>query len=77
MSTSAAAAGQACDGHPGWRETAACRDADPELSVPDGTSGLPRAQVKTAKPICRGCPVSATWLSRALANGQEAGIWGA
>ena len=29
-----------------------------------------------AKRICRGCPVSATCLSWALADGQEAGIWG-
>jgi WhiB family redox-sensing transcriptional regulator len=29
-----------------------------------------------AKLICRGCPVSATCLSWALASGQEAGIWG-
>ena len=29
-----------------------------------------------AKLICRGCPVSATCLSWALASGQQAGIWG-
>ena len=40
------------------------------------TSTSARAQVKTAKLICRGCPVSATCLSWALASGQEAGIWG-
>ena len=37
---------------------------------------LARAQVKTAKLICRGCPVSASCLSLALASGQQAGIWG-
>ena len=61
---------------PDWRDDAACRDADPELFFPDGDIRLARAQVKTAKLICRSCPVSATCLSWALASGQEAGIWG-
>jgi WhiB family redox-sensing transcriptional regulator len=30
----------------------------------------------TAKLICRVCPVKLTCLNLALANGQEAGIWG-
>jgi WhiB family transcriptional regulator, redox-sensing transcriptional regulator len=76
MSTSAAAARPACDLRPDWRDHAACRDADPELFFPDGDIGSARAQVKTAKLICRGCPVSATCLNWALADGQEAGIWG-
>ena len=72
MSTSTAATRLDRDLRPDWRDDAACRDADPELFFPDGD----RAQVKTAKLICRGCPVSATCLSWALASGQEAGIWG-
>ena len=75
MSMSAATARPACD-RPDWRGDAACRDADPELFFPDGDIRSARAQVKTAKLICRGCPVSATCLSWALASGQEAGIWG-
>jgi WhiB family transcriptional regulator, redox-sensing transcriptional regulator len=59
-----------------WRAEAACRDADPELFFPDGDARSVRAQVKAAKLICRGCLVSATCLSWALASGQEAGIWG-
>ena len=59
---------------PDWRD-AACRDADPELFFPDGDTRSARARVKLAKLICRGCPVSATCLSWALASGQ-AGIWG-
>ena len=75
MSTSTAA--RTARGHrPDWRDQAACRDADPELFFPDGDTRSTRAQVKTAKLICRGCPVSATCLSWALASGQEAGIWG-
>ena len=76
MSTSIAAIMSACDSHPDWRADAACRNADPELFFPDGDVRFARAQVKTAKLICRGCPVSATCLSWALASGQEAGIWG-
>jgi len=76
MSTSAAAARPACDCRPDWRADAACRDADPELFFPDGDIRSARAQVKMAKLICRGCPVSATCLSWALASGQEFGIWG-
>jgi WhiB family transcriptional regulator, redox-sensing transcriptional regulator len=74
MSTSAVAARPAF-GLPDWRDDAACRDADPEVFFPDGDTRSVRAQVKMAKLICRGCPVSATCLSWALASGP-AGIWG-
>ena len=59
-----------------WRGSAACRGADPELFFPDSDIKSARTQVKTAKVICRGCPVSATCLNWALTSGQEAGIWG-
>ena len=75
MNTFTSAARPACDRRD-WRADAACRYADPELFFPDGDIRPARAQVKTAKLICRGCPVSATCLSWALASGQEAGIWG-
>jgi WhiB family redox-sensing transcriptional regulator len=75
MSTSTAAAELAGD-RPDWRADAACRDVDPELFFPDGDIRSARAQLKTAKLICRRCPVSATCLNWALASGQEAGIWG-
>jgi WhiB family redox-sensing transcriptional regulator len=75
MSASTVAARLAGD-LPDWRHDAACRDADPELFFPVGDTRYVRAQVKMAKLICRGCPVSATCLSLALASGQEAGIWG-
>jgi WhiB family redox-sensing transcriptional regulator len=75
MSTSTVTATAASD-RPHWRADAACRDADPELFFPDGDLRSAWAQVKTAKLICRTCPVSATCLNLALASGQEAGIWG-
>jgi WhiB family redox-sensing transcriptional regulator len=76
MSTSTAVTRPTRDLRPDWRDHAACRDADPELFFPDGDVRSARAQVKTAKLICRGCPVSAICLDWALASGQEAGIWG-
>jgi WhiB family redox-sensing transcriptional regulator len=80
MSTSTAAAMPARDQSPdwpddaAWRDGAACREADPELFFPDIRSA--RAQVMTAKLICRSCPVTTACLSWALASGQEHGIWG-
>ena len=76
MSTSTAATILADDSHPGWRDDAACRDADPDLFFPEPGDRSARAHVKTAKLICRSCPVGVTCLSWALATGQEAGIWG-
>ena len=76
MSTSTVAARSARGRRPDWRADAGCRDADPELFFPDGDIRSARAEVKTAKLICRGCPVSATCLSWALDSNQEAGIWG-
>jgi WhiB family redox-sensing transcriptional regulator len=76
MSTATTAARQASDTPPDWRDDAACRDADPDLFFPDGDIRSGRAQVRMAKLICRGCPVSTTCLSWALASGQEHGIWG-
>jgi WhiB family transcriptional regulator, redox-sensing transcriptional regulator len=76
MSTSLVSAGQDRAHLPDWRDDAACRDADPELFFADSDVRSARTQVKTAKLICRGCPVKVTCLNWALASGQEAGIWG-
>jgi WhiB family transcriptional regulator, redox-sensing transcriptional regulator len=76
MTTSATAARPASDSRPDWRDGAACRDADPDLFFPDGDIRSARAKVKTAKLICRGCPVRTICLSWALASDQEHGIWG-
>jgi WhiB family transcriptional regulator, redox-sensing transcriptional regulator len=76
MSTAAAAARPVVEYGPTWRDDAACRGADPELFFPDGKDRFARGQVKTAKLICRACPVTGLCLSWALTSGQEAGIWG-
>lgn len=59
-----------------WRHTAACRDEDPELFFPIGTSGPAAYQVDEAKTVCRRCDAVDECLSWALDNEQNAGVWG-
>ena len=59
-----------------WRHDAICRDEDPELFFPIGTSGPALLQVEQAKAVCRRCPVTEECLSWALESGQDAGVWG-
>jgi len=59
-----------------WRHHAACRDEDPELFFPIGTSGPALLQVEQAKAVCRRCPVTDGCLQWALESGQDAGVWG-
>ena len=40
-----------------WRHRAICRDEDPELFFPVGTSGPALLQIAEAKTVCRRCPV--------------------
>lgn len=60
-----------------WRHSALCRDEDPELFFPIGTTGPAAHQVEQAKVVCRRCAVVDDCLSWALETGQEAGVWGA
>jgi WhiB family transcriptional regulator, redox-sensing transcriptional regulator len=59
-----------------WRHHAACRDEDPELFFPIGTSGPAVLQVEQAKAVCRRCHVAEDCLRWALETGQDAGVWG-
>jgi len=59
-----------------WRHRAACRDEDPELFFPIGTTGPALMQVEDAKAVCRRCDVVESCLTWALDNGQDAGVWG-
>jgi WhiB family redox-sensing transcriptional regulator len=43
--------------HVNWHEDVACRDADPDLFFPIGTTGAALRQMEEAKRICRDCPV--------------------
>lgn len=59
-----------------WRHRAACRDEDPELFFPIGTTGPALLQIEEAKTVCRGCDVREQCLQFALETGQDAGVWG-
>ena len=60
-----------------WRHRAICRDEDPELFFPVGTSGPALLQIAEAKTVCRRCPVVSECLTWALESGQDEGVWGA
>jgi WhiB family transcriptional regulator, redox-sensing transcriptional regulator len=59
-----------------WRHSALCRNEDPELFFPIGTTGPAAKQVEQAKVVCRRCTVVEDCLSWALETGQESGVWG-
>ncbi len=59
-----------------WRSRAACRDTDPELFFPIGTTGTALDQIEAAKAVCRVCDSQAVCLEFALATNQESGVWG-
>ena len=60
----------------GWRAEALCRDTDPELFFPIGTTGTALVQIEQARAVCRQCPVQADCLDFALTTNQDSGIWG-
>ncbi len=59
-----------------WRHEALCRDEDPELFFPIGTTGPAATQVEQAKVVCRRCSAVEPCLTWALETGQDAGVWG-
>jgi WhiB family redox-sensing transcriptional regulator len=60
-----------------WRVKAACRDTDPDLFFPVGTTGLALEQIAAAKAVCNACDAQVACLEFALATNQESGVWGA
>ncbi len=59
-----------------WRRDAACRDIDPELFFPPGSTGDAIENIAAAKAICGQCAVRAECLEFALSANQADGIWG-
>ena len=59
-----------------WRHHALCRDEDPELFFPIGTTGPAAVQVEEAKVVCSRCSVTEACLEWALESGQDSGVWG-
>jgi WhiB family transcriptional regulator, redox-sensing transcriptional regulator len=60
----------------GWRDFAACRDLEPDLFFPPGTTGPAADQVAEAKQVCASCPVRQACLDWALRNREGHGVWG-
>lgn len=59
-----------------WRRHAACRDTDPDLFFPVGTTGPAIEQIENAKAVCAECEAKDDCLEYALATNQDSGIWG-
>ncbi|MHC3470038.1 WhiB family transcriptional regulator [Streptomyces sp. 7R007] len=59
-----------------WRDQAACRNEDPDLFFPIGTSGPALLQTEQAKAVCGRCPVREECLGWALDHGEILGVWG-
>lgn len=59
-----------------WRELSACRDSDPDIFFPVGTTGPAVDMIERATAICSACTVLEECLLYALETNQEAGVWG-
>lgn len=59
-----------------WRDTALCRDTDPDLFFPVGTTGQALVSIDHAKQVCAECTVTQDCLDFALDTNQDSGIWG-
>ena len=59
-----------------WRRDAICRDTDPDLFFPVGTTGYALVQIDRAKQVCGECKVTQECLDFALDTNQDSGIWG-
>jgi WhiB family transcriptional regulator, redox-sensing transcriptional regulator len=60
-----------------WRSSASCRNQDPELFFPIGTTDRALTQLQKAKAVCHTCPVQQPcleWVLRSEPLGQEAGV---
>ena len=59
-----------------WRVRAACRDSDPDLFFPEGTTGPALEQIAEAKRVCEECDVQVQCLEFALETNEDSGVWG-
>jgi WhiB family redox-sensing transcriptional regulator len=59
-----------------WRDVALCRDTDPDLFFPVGTTGPAIEQIESAKAVCNQCEAQAPCLEYAIATNQDSGVWG-
>ncbi len=59
-----------------WRHAAACRNTEPDLFFPVGTTGPALDQIDAAKQVCFACEAQEPCLEFALVTNQESGVWG-
>ena len=59
-----------------WRDGALCRDTDPGLFFPIGSTGPAVDLIEQAKRVCAQCPVAEPCLEFAVETRQDAGVWG-
>ncbi len=59
-----------------WRTKASCRQTDPDLFFPIGTTGTAIEHIEAAKAVCNACPVQGPCLEFAMVTNQDAGVWG-
>ena len=59
-----------------WRAYSSCRDTDPYLFFPVGTTGPAQEQIAAAKAVCDSCDAKAPCLEFALTTNQDSGVWG-
>jgi WhiB family redox-sensing transcriptional regulator len=59
-----------------WVHRARCKDEDPELFFPVGSTGPAATQADMAKAICFECDVRCECLEWALRTNQDSGVWG-
>ena len=59
-----------------WRALAACRNTDPALFFPIGTTGPAVEQINSAKEVCQQCPAREPCLAFAMNTRQDSGVWG-
>jgi WhiB family redox-sensing transcriptional regulator len=59
-----------------WRNRSSCRDSNPDLFFPVGSTGTAIEQIEAAKRVCGSCLAQTECLEFALATNQEAGVWG-
>lgn len=59
-----------------WRQSASCREVEPDLFFPVGVTGPAELQIATAKAVCGGCTVREECLEFAVQTNQEYGVWG-
>ena len=59
-----------------WRRSAACRNTEPDLFFPVGTTGPAIDQIAAAKAVCDQCDAKGPCLEFALTTNQDSGVWG-